>query len=210
MTAANLKPAERVYTPERDAIIWRDWPAGVHVAEILEAVAALPGPRPRSPRSIKERAYALGAKRPAGWAETRARAEHYAPWPADRIARAMVLYADADIAPGIIIASLNGEFPSLRPVTWKAIEQKMIQAGVRRPYKRLATAGRPPKRNIAMDQPMQAGVPASLSARIERAAKMLDGKGREFHVWSVVAHTGLEAWQVCCIAGRVAMGLPLR
>jgi hypothetical protein len=57
---------------------------------------------------------------------------------------------------------------------------------------------------------MQPNLPPTLEARLEKAAKMLAGKGRDFHVWSVVAHTGLEAWQVCMVAGRVAMGLPVR
>lgn len=213
MTSANRIPAERVYSAERDAILRRDWPAGISSRIIWDRLAHLPGPMPSSRKALKSRAHALGITRPENWSAERADVD-YAPWPQARLHRAIALYQDASMHADAIVALLNSEFPTLRAVTWKGVAQKMQKAKVRRAWLRKLPAGRPPikhpQRHVAMDQPMQPRVPSTLEARMEKAARMIEGKGRDFHVWSVVAHTGLEAWQVCCIAGRLAMGLPLR
>ena len=215
MTSANRIPAERVYSAERDAIIKRDWPAGVPWPEVWARIEALPGPMPSGRRALMQRAKALGVSRPPNWSNEPRRScvDGYSPWPHDRLNLCVELFRNSAMASAAILDRLNGDFPHLRPVSWKAVQQKMMKRGVKRQWVRHLPAGRQPRKEtrfIAMDQPKQPGIPASLPERMDKAARMLAGKGRDFHVWSIVAHTGLEAWQVCMVAGRVAMGLPLR
>lgn len=208
MRKSNLPPQEAVYTPERDAIIARDYPAGVRLSIILARVSALPGPAPRNEKAIKTRAHILGAKRPKTPQGTAC-----ASWSPARCDLLTVLYPDATNAWPEIVDRMNDEFPDLPTLSHKAIEGKAVKMGLRRGYMRRrgeGRAGSAPVRNIALDQPMQSKMPPTLEARIEKAAGMIGNKGRDVHVWSVVAHTGLDAWQVCMVAGRIAMGLPLR
>lgn len=207
MTIANLVPQERVYSDERDAIILRDYAAGVPRDVILARVCELPGPLPKNARAIKTRAHIIGAKRPEP-----AQNASFLTWPDARRNLAFDLFQDAAVPWPRIVARLNDDFPGLPRVSEKSIEEKCRKAGLRRPYARRPKpshfAGN--NRRLGLDQPMQSNLPATLDAKIEKAARMIGDRGRDVHVWSVVAHTGLEPWQVCMVAGRIAMGLPLR
>ena len=56
---------KKVWTPERDAVILRDWPAGEERDDIEARIRALPGPQMKSADQIRTRAGYLRVKRTA-------------------------------------------------------------------------------------------------------------------------------------------------
>lgn len=64
------------YTPEQDAIILRDYPAGVPWAAIHAAVFALPGYHTDNPRAVENRAKALKVQRSIEFRKSLTRTQH--------------------------------------------------------------------------------------------------------------------------------------
>lgn len=55
-----------IWTPEREALLRREYPAGTSIQQIIDGVNALPGDLPvTTPSAISSRAYKLGLRRPA-------------------------------------------------------------------------------------------------------------------------------------------------
>ena len=55
------------FSPEQDAIIRRDWPAGIDVNRVILNCRNVEGRHDLEPRNVSQRAIYLHVTRPAGW-----------------------------------------------------------------------------------------------------------------------------------------------